>query len=310
MTRLERLVPIVALVAITMVPPSDAAQVASPSLATLLARHVPILVLHPAERFRPVPVDGFLADSDLQRKTPAGWETIAGPPPTGGADLRLDQRLCRAVEGIAASPCYAAAEEAHAAPQVVYGGAFVTKRRIDLQYWIWYPYNDYSSTLPPGEVWQVHEGDWESVSVILDLEGRPLVVALSAHCKGSRRDWARVSRRGPRPLVYVALGSHANYFGPGLHPHRPDCWPKEVRDIVRALALADRTVLGPTMRPKLVAVNAKHPSWMRFAGSWGETGYLHFPNNAPVTYGTGPRGPAFHDQWRKPVVVALSWPRG
>ena len=277
------------LAALVFLPAASGA--ASPPLNTLLARHVPIFVLHPAETFSPVRVDGFLADSDLQG--------------TG-----LNQRLCRAIEGPAASPCYAAAEEAHGSNPVVYGKAFRTKTRIDLQYWVWYPFNDYNATLPPGEVWQVHEGDWESVSVILDLRGRPLVLALSAHCKGSRRDWATAPKRGTRPLVHVALGSHAGYFGRGLHPHSPDCWPRETRDIVRALALADRTGAGTTVRPTLVPVTEARPSWMRFAGSWGETGYLHFANNPPVAYGTGPRGPAFHAQWRRPVTVAMSWPRG
>ena len=301
---------IVLLASLTLVPAGGAKQAASPSLGMLLARHAPVLVLHPAERFRPVPVEGFLADSDLQRKAETGWEKIESPLPVGGADLRLDQRFCAAIDGPAASSCYAAAEAAHDAAPVVYGAAFRTKDRIDLQYWLWYPYDYYSATLPPGEVWQVHEGDWESVSVVLDLQGQPLVVALSAHCKGSWREWRRASKRGLRPLVYVALGSHANYFGPGRHPHSPDCWPKEARDIVRALALADRAGAGCTIRPRLVSVTAARPSWMAFAGSWGETGYLHFANNPPVAYKAGPQGPAFHDQWRKPVTVAMSWPRG
>jgi hypothetical protein len=289
---------------------STAARSQTPAPAALLARHVPLLVLHPDERFGPVPVEGFLADSDLQRRGAGEWETVGGPLPAGGADLRLDQRLCRAIDGVAAAPCYASAETAHGGAPVVYGAAFRTARRIDLQYWIWYPFNDYSSTVPPGDVWQVHEGDWESVSVILDREGRPLTVALSAHCKGSRRAWSRVQKRGPRPIVYVAVGSHSNRFGAGVHPHDPVCWPREARDIVRALRLVDRTAPGRTIRPRLVTVSAKRPAWMAFAGTWGETGYLHFPNNDPVSYGAGPRGPAFHPQWRRPVAEAMSWPRG
>jgi Vacuolar protein sorting-associated protein 62 len=281
-----------------------------PSLSTLLARHVPVLVLHPAEAFEPVPVDGFLADSDLTQKTAAGWVPVSGPLPSGGAGLRLDQRYCDAIEGPAASPCYAAAEAEHAASPVVYGAAFRTATQIDLQYWLWYPYDDYSATNPPGEVWQVHEGDWESVSVILDSDGHPLVVALSAHCKGTRRAWTRVQKRGVRPLVYVALGSHANYFGAGIHPLNRVCWPPETRDIVRAFALADRTGAGRVVRPRPVRVTATSPSWMTYAGAWGEAGYLHFPNNPPVVYGAGPRGPAFHAQWRRPVAEAMSWPRG
>jgi len=64
------------------------------------------------------------------------------------------------------------------------------------------------------------------------------------------------------------------------------------------------------VRPRLVRVTATTPSWMTFAGNWGETGYVHFPNNPPIAYGAGPRGPAFHAQWRHPVAEVLSWPSG
>ena len=262
-----------------------------PPLPTLLAKHVPILQLHPAERFSPVRVDGFLADSDLRNGN-------------------LDQRLCRAIDGPAATPCYATAEAAHASPPVVYGAAFRTSTRIALQYWIWYPFNDYSSTVPPGDVWQVHEGDWESASVILGLDGRPRTLALSKHCAGTRRPWSGVRRRGARPVVYVALGSHANYFGAGTFRHSPTCWPRELRDVVRALDLVDRTGAGRTVRPVLVPVTSARPAWMRFPGAWGERAYVHFPNNDPIAYADAPRGPAFHDIWRAPVAEELSWPKG
>ena len=188
-----------------------------PSPAVLLSRHVPILVLHPAEQLQPVSVEGFVADSDLVRKTGSGWSTVPGPLPAGGADLRLDQRSCRAQDGIAATSCYVSAQSAHSSVPVVYGAAFRVKNRIDLQYWIWYPYNAYSPTVPPGDLWQVHEGDWEAVSVILDLRGTPLVLGLSRHSAGAQRVWSKVRRRGPRPLVHVGLGSHANFFRPGAH---------------------------------------------------------------------------------------------
>ena len=238
------------------------------------------------------------------------WETIPGAPPAGGAGLRLDHRSCRAIEGIAAAPCYPAAEEAHASEAVVYGKAFRTKSRIDLQYWIWYPYNDYSSTFPPGDVWQVHEGDWESVSVILDLSGRPIVVGLSKHCEGTRRSWSRVRRQGVRPVVYVGLGSHANYFGQGTFRHSPVCWPRELRDVVRALELDDRTGPGRTVRPRLVPVAANRPTWMRFAGTWGESGYVHFANNDPVAYPGARATPAFPGHVARARQEELRWPRG
>lgn len=307
---MARLVAAAVVAALALVPAAGGTETAAPPLRTLLARHLPILVLHPAERYLPVPVDGFLADSDLQRKTDVGWEKVEGPLSAGGAGSRLDQRYCSPIEGMASSPCYEQAEAAHAASPVVYGTAHRTRTRIDLQYWAWYPFNDYSSTVPPGDVWQVHEGDWESVSVILDLSGRPLVLALSKHCRGIRRDWARVRKQGARPVVYVALGSHANYFGPGTFRHSPACWPDELRGIVRALDLVDHTGSGRTVRPALVRVDARRPAWMGFAGVWGEDGYLHFPNNPPIAYQLSPRSPAFQDQWRSPVREELSWPRG
>ena len=296
--------------AVVVVPAADAQRTPGPALSTLLVRHVPVLVLHPAERFRPVPVDGFLADSDVQRMTVNGWEDVGGPLPAGGAQLRLDHRSCRAAEGLASIECYAAAQAVHPSPPLVYGAAFRRGTHVALQYWLWYPFNPYSPTVAAGDVWQVHEGDWESVSVILDLEGRPLLVGLSRHCAGARREWREVQRRRQRPLVHVALGSHANYFGPGIFRHDPQCWPRELRDVVRAFGLVDRTARGSEVQPRLVVLRLRRHGWMRFAGTWGEDGYVHFPNNEPIAYRGSPRGPTRHEQWRKPISEVLSWPRG
>ena len=256
-------------------------------------------------------VDGFLADSDLQRKTATGWETIAGPLPAGGADLRLDQRSCRAIDGLAASPCYATAEEAHGSEPVVYGKAFRTKTRIDLQYWVWYPYNDYSSTFPPGEVWQVHEGDWESVSVILDLTGRPLVVGLSKHCEGTRRSWSRVRRQGARPVVYVGLGSHANYFGAGNVPPQPgllappSCATSSARSTSSiARAVDGRFGRGSFPSPRAVLRGCDSPAHGARAGT-------ALPEQRPARRTREVHAlPPSTDTWRRPVREELGWPRG
>ncbi len=300
------------LATLAVVPASTGAPGASPPLATLLARHAPVLVLHPSEPVRPVAVEGYLADSDLQRRTAAGWETVGGPLPAGGAGLRLDQRSCRAIEGSAATACYQGSQAAHESSPVVYGAAFRRRNRIDLQYWLWYPWNVYSPTVPAGDLWQVHEGDWESVSVILDANGRPLVVGLSSHCDGTRRDWARAPRRGLHPVAYVGIGSHANYFRAGQHRLDPACWTRQVIEVIRAYGMkpVDRTATGRTIGPRLVRVTAAAPPWMRFAGRWGEDAYIHFPGNEPILYGQAPVGPAFHAQWRRPVAEVMSWPKG
>ena len=166
--------------------------------------------------------------------------------------------------------------------------------------------------MPPGELWQVHEGDWEAVSVLLDLRGRPLVAGYSQHDEGQRREWSRVSKVGARPRVFVALGSHANYFGPGKHRFDPRTIDQVFITIIeqKGLEPVDRTGAGRVVRPRLVRVSATAPSWMAFEGAWGEDAYIRVPPSDPARYGSGPRGPAFHEQWRSPVADVMSWPRG
>ena len=284
----------------------------APSLATLLNRYSPVVVLHPQERFQPMPVDGFLADSDLYRRAGTAWQKVDEPLPVGVGGYRLDQRLCSARDGVAAIECYAAAENAHGEPPSVYGNASRRGDRIVLQYWLFYAYDAYSPTVPAGQFWQAHEGDWEAVAVLLDLHGKPLLAAYSQHSRGVRRAWATVPKRGTHPVDYVALGSHANYFTVRTHRFDPRIVEPLVISIIRqnGLAPVDHTGNGPVLRPKVVPITSSTPTWMRFAGFWGEGQYLHAPRRAPFAYGTSPQGPAFHPLWRAPVSTALSWPAG
>jgi hypothetical protein len=259
----------------------------------LLRTYAPRLVLHPSERFLPVPVDGFLADSDV----------VSG---------HYDDRLCRSIDGPAAVECYASADAAHAAAPVVYGASFVTATRIVLEYWLFYSFDLYSLSDPQGEYWQDHEGDWEAVAIVLDkATTRPLVVGTSRHCGGARREWPRVNKRGTHPVVFVALGSHANYFAPGEVPLARRCFPPVALAIIDAykLDLRDHVAAGVTTVPRIVRVTSTSPGWMTFSGAWGETQYVHFPDNAPFAFGFGPSGPAFHTLWRRPLATVLAWPR-
>jgi hypothetical protein len=262
--------------------------------AQLLARYAPVLVLHPQESFRPSRVDGFLADSDL-------------------VDGHHDQRLCQAVGGPNALSCYVAADRAHGAAAAYYGAAFRNGQRIVLEYWLFYPFDLYTYANPLGAVWQSHEGDWEAVAVVLDRKGVPLFVGASHHCVGTRRAWARVEKRGSRPLIYVALGSHANYFAPGLAPIANRCLPPQAQAALRqyGVTLVDEVARGRTVTgAPVVPVTATTPEWMTFAGTWGEAQYVQVPNQSPVAYGFGPSGPAFHALWRQPFATASSWPVG
>jgi hypothetical protein len=292
---------------------AGAAPAPAPSPATLLARYAPVVVLHPQEKLVPVPVDGFLADSDLEQKAPDGtWAVVARVLPTSGGPWRLNQRLCAANDGITALDCYATAEAAHGAAPTTYGAFFRQGKRIALQYWLFYPFNPYSPAVPQTpEYAQVHEGDWELVTVILDRAGTPLFAGYSRHCSGARRVWQKVEKRGRRPVVYVALGSHANYFGPGTFPLEKRCWPPEAVAVFEqnGKPLEDYAERGRSASLRVRRLTATAPSWVRFPGAWGEDQYIVFPQ-VTFMYGLGPVGPAFTKIWKDPIGVPLKWPRG
>ena len=257
----------------------------------LLERHKPIVVLHPLERFAPTPVDGFLADANL----------------VGG---RYDVRACAARDGLSALQCYDDVD-GPAAP-VVYGAAFRSGKRVALQYWLFHAYDLWSPLVPQSpDFWKSHEGDWEAVTVLLDERGRPATVGTSRHCGGARRAWAKVEKRGTRPVVYSALGSHALYFKPGRYAQEKRCWPEVALAVFAAykVPVLDHVSRGGAISPRVVPVSRSVPAWMAFPGGFGEDQYMHFPQQT-FKFGTGPHGPAFHALWRKPFAVPLGWPRG
>jgi hypothetical protein len=245
----------------------------------LLARHAPIVVLHPQERFAPTQVEPFLAAAEDDGR-------------------RLEITACDAMQGPAAEPCY---EQLRGAP-VAYGRVLKLRRRTVLQYWLFYAYNLW----PSQGIWRSHEGDWEHVTIVLDAKGRPLEAGYSAHCAGHRRPWARVRRRGARPLVYVGLGSHANYFAPGTHRHALRCWPEAARIVFQARKVVpvDLAAAGRELRPAL----AKPGSWLAYPGAWGGDGWFWFEGIEPLRYGLGPLGPAFQSDWRDPLRELAGWP--
>jgi hypothetical protein len=292
---------------------------ASGSQAGILDRFLPVLVFHPAEEFRPGTVQAFVEDSNLEVATsPTTW-TVVDPAPSAnglpGASppvWRLNQRDCFAGAPLGDLACYVAAGGSLTEP-TVYARVVRESNLIVVQYWLFYYDNLYRYPfLPLGVIWQSHEGDWEVVNVVLSKRREPVAVGYSSHCSGETRDWADAPRVDGRPKVYVALGSHANYFGPGLHEFDRRCLPAQVLAFFQQAGLplpADVTAEGPTARnATVVRVTEKRPGWIRFPGFWGELEYFNAP--APigtVQFGTSPVGPAFHAVWQAPLETLAGW---
>ena len=76
-----------------------------------------------------------------------------------------------------------------------------------VQYWFFYLFDNWKN-------W--HESDLEQISIRLDASGKtPCEAGYSQHATGEVRTWGDVEKSADgHAIVYVAVGSHANYFEP------------------------------------------------------------------------------------------------
>jgi hypothetical protein len=218
---------------------------ATPTPAELAARFAPTLEYTSGEPFFPIPRADYVPYTDLievlehktGRREKAREEHILNPAPTI-ASLALPKPPCLP----AYLRCYWALKIAGVDIRSGLAGYVDLEHRIEklhkptvywhavpdgdllaLQYWFFYVF-DYLDWKGAGNR---HEGDWEQVTVLVpaDGDGSPVRVGYSAHGRGARVDWSALpdtSKDGVRPLVFVALGSHANYPVPGRSRIR-DC---------------------------------------------------------------------------------------
>ncbi|MFQ5921669.1 MAG: PrsW family intramembrane metalloprotease [Anaerolineales bacterium] len=170
--------------------------------------------------------------------------------------------------------------------------------RITIQYWFFYYYNDGINK---------HEGDWEMMQIMLGEGGVPEWVVLSQHHGGTRRSWAQTRiEEGTHPAVYVALGSHANYFFPNeVYPYGVTVGNLDVH-------VSDRTGASGRVSPNVISVPGREDvltdpaawgglEWLPYGGLWGELALQS-------DFG-GPLGPAFKgEQWDSPYAWGMAQP--
>ncbi len=101
-----------------------------------------------------------------------------------------------------------------------YGRVMRQNGWIALQYWFFYPFNNWRSGFSGAND---HEADWEMMSLYLYEDGdqiRPEWAAYASHDFSGddlRRHWddPELEKVGEHPVVYVGAGSHACYFTGG-----------------------------------------------------------------------------------------------
>jgi hypothetical protein len=131
--------------------------------------------------------------------------------------------LSQATERIAQESYYQYAKVLEKDSQPVYYGRVLREKdKADnewtiLQYHFFYAFNDWRLA---ANGMNHHEGDWEMTAVYLKND-EPYAVLFSQHGAGNLEKWETtrkaVDKHGhetTHPVVYVALGSHANYSRP------------------------------------------------------------------------------------------------
>jgi hypothetical protein len=147
----------------------------------------------------------------------------------------------------------------------IYGHVHPVANGAWLEYWFFYYYNHF--------IFDDHEGDWEMIQVFVNNNLEPQAAVYAQHSGNSWCPWAKVPKERGRPVVFVAIGSHASYFSPGDHSFFH--------------GLANDHTDGNVKRPiKLIRLGEKRPRWVNWPGSWGASKRVG--------------GPKFHDQWADP----------
>jgi hypothetical protein len=160
---------------------------------------------------------------------------------------------------------------------------------ISIQYWMAYFFDDWAN---------VHEMDWEMVSIILkktESIEEPIACVFNAHIGGFRKPWKDVHKvddagnkdlHGTHPVAYVANGSHAAYFSdyPGYFnvaaPYLGPVLSKVLRITKIGKAYTDyipRFEEGMKCFPEVEVVPRPNESgrwvgdwrWLNFQGRWG-----------------------------------------
>jgi hypothetical protein len=148
-----------------------------------------------------------------------------------------------------------------------------------VQYWMFYVFN-------PGSL-NRHQGDWEMVQVVLDGDLEPVATTYSQHHSAVQAGWSDVIvQDGVHATVYVALGSHANYYRyyQGKLQGMDQCGD-------------DGLALQPS-EYELIEIRQEIPggqpdtSWVWYGGKWGT-----IPDLLAEARGeAGPQGPMYREE--------------
>lgn len=193
----------------------------------LAERYQPELVVDRRDGFWPVPVRTLFSirdrraavcrrvaegeDGCLRLGTPGEFPWVGGEGESleyPAADNDVDEQHDQMVAALGTADPEASAAEYYLVDREADGSG-----SISIQYWFFYPFNyqPVGGGLAEGGF---HEGDFESVGVLLSAAGEPRYVWMNRHDKEGRAfpwDDEALSLLDRHPRVFAARGSHATY---------------------------------------------------------------------------------------------------
>lgn len=167
-------------------------------------------------------------------------------------------------------------------------------RKLVLQYWLWYYFNDWNNT---------HEGDWEMIQLVFDttsiqaaLTQAPAQTGFAQHGGGETSSWTdpKLRKEGDHPVIFPSAGSHGTYYGQEQYIG----WEHSTG------FGCDRSTPPSTRVPLTAVLLPDHPdpkgpfAWLTFQGTWGERQPLQW---------SGPHGPNMKDIYTDPVGATANW---
>jgi hypothetical protein len=174
----------------------------------------------------------------------------------------------------------------------VYAHIATEDGQLALQYWFFYPFNDYNNK---------HEGDWEWIQLNFAasdaaeaLDEDPIEVGYSQHEGAERAEWGDDKLElvdDTHPVVHVAAGSHANYYDEGLFLGRSAQQGVGCDDTRGPVHDVDPVV--QVIPSDADAASAAYP-WVGYEGRWGER---------QESFYNGPTGPSQKSIWKSPFSV-------
>ena len=243
------------------------------------------------EPYRPVPVETVLGQPDVVLLGPDGTVVRTAPVAADlygkGDGYQLDFPGSPLDAGCSYEQWFD--RIATGKPTTAYAHIVTEQGELALQYWFYYPFNDWNNK---------HESDWEMIQLVFDAadggagaRSDARARRLLAAPRSRERDLGRREAREAdgHPVVYPGAGSHANQFVQSLylgHSAQTGFGCDDTRGPTNYEQA--QVVLVPSE-----ASGAGDPfAWLGYLGRWGQQ--VSGPNS-------GPTGPTFKGQWTKPI---------